>query len=55
MAYAKITKIIGNVLNNFFSSIYRRYVILNSKTTCNSSNFIYMYDFTKVMVKYERS
>ena len=32
--------------------IYRKYVILTWKTACNSSNFIYLYDFSEVIVKY---
>ena len=56
MADAKIKKIIGNFTKlNFFSCIYHKYVILTWKTACNSSNFMYMYDFSEVMVKYELS
>ena len=39
----------------FLLRIYREYVILTWKTACNPSNFIYMYDFSEVMVKYEFS
>ena len=39
----------------FFSRIYRKYVILTWKPACNSLNFIYIYDFSEVMVKYEFS
>ena len=56
MADAKIKKIIGRVTKlNFFSRIYRKYVILTWKTDCNSSHFIYINDFSEVMVKYEFS
>ena len=56
MADAKIKKIVGRVTKLFFFSfIYRKYVIVTWKTTCNSSNFIYIYDFSEVMVKYEFS
>ena len=56
MADSKIKKIIGNVTKLFFfSRIYRKYVILSWKTACNSSNFISIYDFSEVIVKYEFS
>ena len=54
MVDAKIKKIIGNV-TKFFSCIYRKNIILTWKTACNSSKFIYIYDFSEVMVKYEFS
>ena len=53
MADAKIKKIISNVTKLNFPRIYRKYVILVLKTVYNSSNFIYIYDFSEVMVKYE--
>ena len=46
LADAKIKKIIGNVTKLIF-------FILTLKTSCNSSNSIYIYDFSEVMVKYE--
>ena len=49
MADAKIKKIIGNVAKLNY------YVILTWKTACNSSNLIYIYDFSEVMVKYDFS
>ena len=53
MADAKIKKTIGNVTKIcFFSCIYRKYVILTWKADSNSSNFIYIYDFSNVMAKY---
>ena len=56
MADAKIKKFIGNVTNlNYFSRIYRKYVILTWKIACNSSSFIYRYDFSEIIVKYEFS
>ena len=56
MADAKIKKIVGIVAKwNFFSCIYRKYVILTWKTACNSSIFISIYDFSEVMVKYDFS
>ena len=56
MADANIKKIIGNVAKlNFFSCIYRKYVILTWKTACNSSIFTYIYDFSEVMVNYDFS
>ena len=56
MADAKITKIIGNVTKlKSFSCVYRKYIILTWKTARISSNFIYIYDFSEVMVKYEFS
>ena len=56
MADAKIKKIVGNVTKLiFFSRIYRKFFILIWNTACNSSNFIYIYDFSEVMVKYEFS
>ena len=57
MADSKRKKIMGNVtkLNLFFSRIYRKYVILTWKTNCNLSNFIYIYNFREIMVKYEFS
>ena len=54
MADTKIKKFIGNV-TKLFSRTYRKYVILTWKTACNSSNVIYIYDFSEVMVKYEFS
>ena len=29
--------------------------VIGRKTACNSSNFIYIYDYSEVMVKYEFS
>ena len=56
MADAKMKKIIVRLTKfNFFSRIYRKYVILTWKTACNSSNCINIYDFREVMVKYELS
>ena len=46
MADAKIKKFIGNVT---------KYVILTWKIACNSSSFIYRYDFSEIIVKYEFS
>ena len=52
MADAKIKKFIGKVtkLNYFYA-----YVILTWKIACNSSSFIYRYDFSEIIVKYEFS
>ena len=56
MADAKIKKFIGNVTKlNYFSRIYRKYVILTWKIACNSSSFIYRYDFSEIIVKYQFS
>ena len=56
MADAKIKKFKGNVTKiKLFSRIYHKYVILTWKTACNSSNFIYIYDFSEIIVKYEFS
>ena len=38
-----------------FSRIYRKYVILTWTIACNSSSFIYRYDFNEIIVKYEFS
>ena len=40
---------------NHYSLNFRKYVILTWKTACNSSNVIYIYDLSEVMVKYEFS
>ena len=52
MADAKIKKIIGNVTKLIFSRIYREYVIFTWKTGY-SSNFIFIYDFNEIIMKYE--
>ena len=53
MADAKIKKFKGNVTKlNYF---HHKYVILTWKTACNSSNFIYIYDFSEIIVKHEFS
>ena len=55
MADGKIKKFKGNVTSKLFSSLYHKYVILTWETACNSSNFIYIYDFSEIIVKYEFS
>ena len=56
MADAKIKKFKSNVTKlNYFHAYIIKYVILTWKTACNSSNFIYIYDFSEIIVKYEFS
>ena len=51
MADAKIKKFKGNVIKLNYFHAYHKYVILTWKTACNSSNSIYIYDFTEIIVK----
>ena len=56
MADAKIKKFKGNdTKKKLFSRICHKYVILTWKMACNSANFIYIYDFIEIIVKYEFS
>ena len=53
MADAKIKKFKGNVTKlNYFHAYIINMSFLTWKTACNSSNFIYLYDFSEVIVKY---
>ena len=55
MADAKIKKFIGNVTKSNYFHAYRKYVILTWKIAYNSSSFIYRYDFSEMILKYEFS
>ena len=55
MADAKIKKFKDNVTKLNYFHAYIKYVIVTWKTACNSSNFIYIYDFSEIIVKYEFS
>ena len=55
MADAKIKKCIGNVTKLNYFHAYIVHVILTWRTACNSSSFIYRYDFSEIIVKYEFS
>ena len=53
MADAKIKKFKSNVTKLNYFHAYAIY--LTWKTACNSSNFIYIYVFSEIIVKYEFS
>ena len=55
MADAKIKRFKGNVTKLNYFHAYIINVTLAWKTACNSSNFIYIYDFSEIIVKYEFS
>ena len=56
MADAKIKKFKGNVTKlNYFHAYIINMSFLTLETACNSSKFIYIYDFSEIIVKYEFS
>ena len=56
MAMPIIKKIVGNVTKwKLFHEYMVNMSLLTWKTALNSTNFIYIYDFSEVMVKYDFS